>query len=278
MPYLAQIFLYPIKSLDGIAVPQATILPSGALQGDREFAIVDQQGRVINGKRTAAIHHIRASFDLAARTVSLRREGTEQQECFHLDTERSHLETWLSDDFGFAVHLIQNPEMGFPDDTDSPGPTLISTATLETVTHWFPELTLGNVRQRFRTNLEIADTIAFWEDQLFGQAGTAVSFHIGDVQFDGINPCQRCIVPTRDPITGSPSTDFQKVFTRQRQATLPDWAESTRFNHFYRLAINTRLPRSQAGKTLKVNDPINRSEQSAVSRTQAPGVESNRSD
>lgn len=262
MPQLAQIFLYPIKSLDGIAVTHASILPSGALNGDREFAIVDHQGRVINGKRTAAIHQIRACFDLSARTVSLRREGTEPQECFQLDAERSQLELWLSDCLGFAVHLIQNTEMGFPDDTDSPGPTLISTATLQTVAHWFPGLTLSNVRQRFRTNLEIADTAAFWEDQLFGQAETSRQFRIGEVQFDGINPCQRCIVPIRDPITGQAIANFQTTFIQQRQATLPDWVERTRFNHFYRLAINTRLLPSEAGKVLQIHDRVDDSAQS----------------
>lgn len=256
MPHLAQIFLYPIKSLDGVAVTQATILPSGALQYDREFAIVDQQGKIVNGKRTAAIQQIRASFDLAARTVSLSDPETQSQESFHLDAERSRLETWLSDYFGFAVHLIQNPAMGFPDDIASPGPTLISTATLQTIANWFPELTLSNVRQRFRTNLEVADTPAFWEDQLFGQADTTVRFQIGTVQFNGVNPCQRCIVPTRDPISGQFTPDFQKTFTKQRQATLPQWAEPTRFNHFYRLAVNTRLPATEAGKSLSVHDPV----------------------
>ncbi|HEY9616984.1 MAG TPA: MOSC N-terminal beta barrel domain-containing protein [Microcoleaceae cyanobacterium] len=259
MPHLAHIFLYPIKSLDGISVPQATILPSGALQGDREFAIVDHQGKVVNGKRTAAIQQIRACFDLAARTVCLSREGTELKECFHLDDQRSHLETWLSDCLGFTVHLKQNTDVGFPDDLESPGPTIISTATLQTVTNWFPGLTLANVRQRFRTNLELADTAAFWEDQLFGQAGTSVRFQIGEVQFEGINPCQRCIVPTRDPITGQPISNFQTTFIQQRQATLPDWAVPARFNHFYRLAVNTRLPASAAGKTLHVHDRIHQS-------------------
>ncbi|MBL1175416.1 MOSC domain-containing protein [Pantanalinema sp. GBBB05] len=259
MPYLAQIFLYPIKSLDGVAVTQATILPSGALQHDREFAIVDQQGKVVNGKRTAAVHQIRASFDLVARTVDLNCEGTEQPTKFHLDHERSQLAAWLSDYFGFTVYLIQNTEMGFPDDTASPGPTLISTATLQTVTNWFPGLMLSNVRQRFRTNLEIADTAAFWEDQLFGRADIPVRFQIGEVQLDGINPCQRCIVPVRDPMTGQPMADFQKTFTQQRQATLPDWTEPTRFNHFYRLAVNTRLPAAEAGKDLHVDDQIHQS-------------------
>jgi uncharacterized protein YcbX len=41
MPELAQISIYPIKALDSVALTQTTVLPSGALQHDREFAIID---------------------------------------------------------------------------------------------------------------------------------------------------------------------------------------------------------------------------------------------
>ncbi|HEY9751392.1 MAG TPA: MOSC N-terminal beta barrel domain-containing protein, partial [Coleofasciculaceae cyanobacterium] len=69
LPTLSRILIYPVKSLDGIAVNRATVLASGALKGDREFALVDAEGQFINGKRYAAIHSIRAKFDLEARSV-----------------------------------------------------------------------------------------------------------------------------------------------------------------------------------------------------------------
>jgi uncharacterized protein len=37
---------------------------------------------------------------------------------------------------------------------------------------------------------------------------------------------------------------------------LPTWAERSRFNHFYRLAINTIVPADQAGKIIRVGDEI----------------------
>ena len=63
-----------------------------------------------------------------------------------------------------------------------------------------------------------------------------------DVVLEGINPCQRCIVPTRDSRTGEPSPDFAQIFRARRAETLPPWANRARFNHFYRLAVNTRAP------------------------------------
>ncbi len=256
MPHLERVFIYPIKSLDGVALNRVTVLASGALKGDREFAIVDSEGKVVNGKRTAKVHGLRSDFDLENRKINLQIQGTTQTEAFHLEGDRSLLDAWLSDYFGFPVRLIQNVEVGFPDDTESPGPTIVSLATLQAIATWFPNMSLNAARLRFRTNLEINGVDAFWEDCLYGEADSVVRFQIGDVQISGVNPCQRCVVPTRDAITGEAMTGFQKTFANRRKETLPEWVERSRFNHFYRLAVNTRIPRSQAGKILVVGDEV----------------------
>ena len=256
MPYLARILIYPIKSLDGVAVTQATVLKTGALQSDREFAIVDEQGQFVNGKRNAKVHLLRTSFNLEARTVSLQVQGTEETQVFHLDKERTALEAWFSNYFGKTVQLRQNIIQGFPDDTNSPGPTVISTATIETVASWFSEISTEEMRRRLRANIEIADVPPFWEDQLFDEADKIVRFQIGSIQFEGINPCQRCVVPTRDALIGKTYPNFQKIFTAKRQETLPSWASVSRFNHYYRLSINTRVPESEVSKMLQLGNEI----------------------
>lgn len=255
MPRLSHIFIYPIKSLDGVAVPQATLLESGAIAGDREFAIVDARGQYVNGKRHAAIHRLRSRFDLGQRTVTLQVQGQSETVTFDLEADRRNLASWLSDYFGFAVQLQQNQQVGFPDDLDSPGPTIISSETLQTVASWFPGLTLEEARRRFRTNLEIAAEVPFWEERLFSADDRPQPFQIGPVQLAGINPCQRCVVPLRDSQTGETYSGFQTRFTVSRQATLPEWAPRSRFNHFYKLAINTRLVPGSA-RQLRVGDPI----------------------
>ena len=256
MPYLAQILIYPIKSLDGISVTKAKFLTSGALQYDREFAIFDEQGRFVNGKRNKKVHLLRTSFNLEHRTVSLQVQGTEQTQIFHLDQERNALESWLSNYFGKTVQLRQNLIQGFPDDTNALGPTVISTATIESVAEWFPQISSDEMRRRLRTNLEIADVSLFWEDQLFGEVGEIVEFQIGSIRFEGINPCQRCVVPTRDALTGEIKPDFMKIFVAKRQETLPSWVSTSRFNHFYRLSVNTRIPESETDKILQVGDEV----------------------
>ncbi|MBD2608665.1 MOSC N-terminal beta barrel domain-containing protein [Scytonema hofmannii FACHB-248] len=257
MPKLAKIIIYPIKSLDGVAVNQAIILPGGALQHDRELAIADEKGKIVNAKRTAKIHLVRSRFDLQNRTVSLQVMGTKKQ-LFQLDEEQKGIEGWLSDFFGFKVKLQENLFTGFPDDLNAPGPTVVSTATLTEVASWFPDISVEQIRDRFRANLEIDDVPPFWEDQLFAEKGDIFPFHIGDVLFEGTYPCQRCPVPTRDAFTGETYPNFQKIFVEKRQQTLPKWANLSQFNHFYRLTGNTQIPASQAGKILKVGDVVHR--------------------
>jgi len=256
MPHLSQICLYPIKALDGVIVETAEVLSSGALRYDRQLAMMDLQGNVINGKRTAKVHGVRSRFDLPNRLIYVSSANTDGEQGFHLDEQRDALAAWLSTYLGITVHLEADLDQGFPDDTASPGPTLISLATLEAVAAWFPGMTVEEVRQRFRSNLEIDGVPAFWEDHLFSASGDPVEFQLGDVRWHGINPCQRCIVPTRNPIDGTAYAKFQQTFVSQRNAQLPDTVARDRFNHFYRLAVNTRLAPTATPAPLAVGDGL----------------------
>lgn len=256
MPYLSKILIYPIKSLDAVEVTAAQILPGGAIAHDREFAMVDEQGQFVHAKRTEKIHSLRSRFDLATRTVTLRIEGQGQSHAFHLDGDRPALESWLSQYFGIPITLQQNLHMGFPDDTEASGATVVAVESLRAIASWFPGMTLEEVRQRFRANLEIGDAPAFWEDQLMSESGELMPFQVGAVTFLGSHACARCIVPTRNPWVGERDRHFQKEFVAQRKATLPAWARPSRFDHFYRLILNTQVLLSEAGKTLRLNDLV----------------------
>jgi uncharacterized protein YcbX len=255
--HLARILIFPVKSLEPIEVPAVKMLRSGALDGDRALALFDAQDNFVNGKRFARIHLLRSKFDRLTRTLSLASAHDEgSRRSFHVDHDRFEAEEWLSEFFAQPVYLKDNPAAGFPDDTDCPGPTVISTATLEAVAGWFPGLSVEQTRLRFRANLELDGVPPFWEDRLYAAKGTTVRFRIGDVNFDGNNPCQRCAVPPRDPFTGANDPDFMKRFNECREKTLPAWAERSRFNHFYRLSVNTLVPVTEAGKVLRVGDSV----------------------
>ena len=255
-PTVARLFIHPIKSLDRVAVTEARLLSGGSLSHDREFALFDQEGNFVNGKQQPRVHLIRAAYDLKDCTVTLHTREQDEAQTFHLLDERTRLEAWFSDFFGFPVTMKKDTTTGFPDDPASPGPTLVSVATLDEVCSWFPELTREQASRRFRVNIEVNNVPAFWEDRLFGEPGEIVEFTIGQVQLHGVNPCQRCVVPSRHPETGDMIHGFQKTFSEKRQATLPAWVKTTRFNHFYRISINTRVSSSEAGKCLHVGSEV----------------------
>lgn len=258
MPHVSKICIYPIKSLDGVEVKKASVLGSGALQGDREFAIFDEQGKFVNGKRNPKVHLLRTKFILESRIVSLQVQGSGEQHSFHLEVERQALENWLSNFFGFTVKLQQNLLTGFPDDTVSTGPTIVSNGTLKEVASWYPDLGDNEVRRQLRTTIEIAGVPAFWEDKLFSETGDVVPFQIGNLNFFGVNPCQRCIVFARDAVTGKAHPKFQKIFITKRKETLPQWVTTSRFDHFYKLTVNTRLASPEAeNPVIRLGDEVN---------------------
>jgi uncharacterized protein YcbX len=272
VPRLARIDLYPIKSLDPVSVGERRIGPSGGLEHDRAWSLFSADGRTVNGKRTAAIHLIRAAYatDLSSVTLSVSANGhlnfasafpgaplgAPGAATFPFPHGHDAAAAWFSEYFQQQI-FVHYSIGGYPDDTEANGPTIVSTASLGAVCEWFPQIPLAQARLRFRTSLELDGVPAFWEDRLFGaEKEIIVRFRIGQVDFEGSNPCKRCPVPPRDPATGEDLIGFQQRFMAQRQAQLPEWSSPARFDHYYRFTTNTRVAVAEAGKTLRVGDPL----------------------
>ncbi|EAZ90985.1 MOSC domain-containing protein [Crocosphaera chwakensis] len=255
-PCLSQIFVYPIKSLDGLSLSQGSLLKSGALKYDRQWAIFDKNQRLINGKSNNQIYQLRATYNDTLTQVTLSDEKNNFKNTFNLQGEIKELEVFLSEYFGRFVTLKENLKTGFPDDPRASGPTIISQGTLEMIAQWFPDLTVEEIRRRFRANLEINGVPAFWEDKLFAKKWQKVDFRIGDVDFQGIKPCQRCIVPTKDSYTGEKTNNFQQQFINKRKETLPSWVNPSQFNHFYRVSVNTKVTNLTQETPIKVGDKL----------------------
>ena len=256
MPRLSRIRVYPIKSLDGQDIESAGVKPGAGLAGDREYQLVDEDGRVVNSKRFGGkLMPIRARFDVKTSEGSLTGAGTPISAT--MSDKAENLQGWFARELGFAVRLERNKELGFPDDEDASGPTIISEATLEKVVNWFPGGTVEDMRRRFRVNLEVAGVPAFWEDSLYGGDGDARFFQIGEVRFEAVKPCARCAVPSMDPYTGEvKDRSFAKRFARLREETLPPSVEQSRFDHLYRLSVNTLIPKFEGNGLISVGDEL----------------------
>jgi len=256
MPILRQITVFPVKAMAGVSVPSSTITDGGALERDREFALFDSSGGYLNGKRYKHLHLISTKFDLAEGAVDLLVNDDPSWQRFALSDQPQEIAQFLGSRLGLDLELRRNASSGHPDDLNAWGPTIISTATLEEITRWFPGISLESIRSRFRINLEIDGVPPFWEDRLFREPGETVSFRIGKVCMEGVNPCKRCVVPTRDPDTGASYPKFAQTLARNRKAQLPEWANVEQFSNPYRLGVNTRIQKSQAGMTLRIGDPL----------------------
>ena len=277
MTRLDGLVAYPIKSLDGVTVDRAVLGSNGVLRGDRSYTLVEAGvdpetasvgggGGYVNGKSEPAIHRLHASYELAGpadatpTAVTLERPATDDVDAdaatFTLPEERDALAAWVGAYLGYAVDLVRDPA-GFPDDRAAPGPTVTSVRTLEAVASWFDAVAdAREVRRRFRPNLVLADCPAFFEDHLVSYHGGAVRCTAWEATVLGVNPGQRCVVPSRHPDTGEPLEAFRTRFVERRRETRPSWTESDRFDHDFRLMVNTVVPTASWGTTVAVGDRV----------------------
>ncbi|MDS0474768.1 MOSC N-terminal beta barrel domain-containing protein [Natrinema sp. 1APR25-10V2] len=252
MARLSRLRAYPIKGLDGIDLETAAILEGGTIAHDREFALFDADGEVVNGKRTDRVHELDTEFDPDTGELAVETPDGEYRR-FDLEADRAAAENWFSEFFDAELALERDTALGFVDRREM-GPSVISTATLETVASWFDELTVDGARRRLRANVEVSGVEPFWEDRFVGT--DAAAFEIGDVRLEGVTPCGRCVVPQRDPDTGEPTPEFRERFITKREETFPEWADADAFDHYYTVMLIARVAERDRGGTLRVDDPV----------------------
>ena len=93
--FLAGIRVFPVKSLDALDLREAAILSTGALALDREYALLDAQGKFVNAKRFALMQRLRSTWDCEKQVLGLHGEGLAEEVRFHVPTQQAALEAWL---------------------------------------------------------------------------------------------------------------------------------------------------------------------------------------
>ncbi len=253
---LDRITIFPIKSLDGMELESALISEGGCLLHDRELAITDEMGIPINGKNNAQVHALLSYVDFSKSSISFSPRARENWQSFIIPDELKQINTYLSEFFGMPAFIHQNKRGRFLDIPDISGATLISTETLQAVTQWFPGMDIVETRNRFRATLEIKAVTAFWEDYLFAGSDEAVEYRIGEVTLFGMSPRARCIVPTRHPTTGESWPGFAKSFNKHRGESIPAWSRLSEYGNHYFLTVDSLLPPSEVGKTIRRGDKL----------------------
>lgn len=235
-----KIRVYPVKSFDSIELESARITQAGNIEFDRQFAFKCDDGNYLNAKRYPEILKLRSEFDLANSRIALKTEN--QSLDFDLRIENRELNEFISEYIHRKVMLYENMNGGFPDDVKRPGPTICSTESFELLSSWFPELSLDNLRRRFRANIELTapGSNGFWEDEILFKQKPEISFKESKLKL--VKPCPRCPVPSRDPDSSERDRTFQINFEKNRKDYRNEENHEL-FPHYYMFAINTDVIR-----------------------------------
>lgn len=245
--FVTGLFLYPVKSLRGCAVPAAEFDELG-LVGDRRFMVVDETGKFLTQRvlpRLALITTaltadelilssegagriaVRRAPDPAAplRTVSVwKSEGLLAEDC------GDAVAAWLGSFLGVTCRLVRigekfsrpilKPGKARPGDTvsfaDGYPFLLISEASLANLNDRL--IACGEEplpMDRFRPNIVVTGCAAFAEDAW-------PRLRIGDSVFRAGGPCSRCIVTTTDQRTAERGKEpLRTLATYRRDAGDP---------------------------------------------------------
>ncbi|HET8705911.1 MAG TPA: MOSC domain-containing protein [Pseudomonadales bacterium] len=216
---LAALYVYPIKSMRGVAVPSAR-LDRWGLQHDRRYMLVDANGRFLTQRlhpRMALIqpHPMENGWMLNAPgmpslRLPLHPEGQPcrvtvwDDECDALVLDATYA-AWFSQFLAVPSRLVY-----FPDSAQrqvdlsyaSPGtqtsfsdgfPLLLANrASLDALNKAMPQPV---EMLRFRPNLVVSGAVEFDEDNW-------QQIKVGDVMIDVVKPCSRCVIPSIDFETG----------------------------------------------------------------------------
>ncbi len=225
-PRVTGIFVYPVKSLRGYAVPIAGLDALGFV-GDRRFLVVDESGRfltqrehprmaVINARLAGGMLTLSADGagtvsvpDVSDASALLRSVSVWKQEGLLAEECGQTVATWLRSCLGTRCSLVrigskfQRPVLkrhSQPGDVlafaDGAPVLAVSEASLAVLNEHIAANGGAPVpMNRFRPNLVVDGCAPFAED-------TWSHIQIGDAVFRSAGPSDRCIITTTDQLTG----------------------------------------------------------------------------
>jgi uncharacterized protein YcbX len=225
---VAWLHVAPVKGLR-IEERESIELGLHGVEDDRRFCVVDETGRLLNGKRLAPLATISARFDAETGHLHLRMPngssvgGTVAVGAPITVTIYGHAAPghvvygpWadaLSDELGRAVRLVRfdGPGQGHDRARAAAGATLLSTGSLERMQQEANSTEPVDPR-RFRMLIGVSGVGAHEEDEWIGRR-----VRVGDAVIVPAGNVGRCVVTTRDPETALPTLDTLQLLARYRR-------------------------------------------------------------
>lgn len=214
-----ELYLYPIKSLSGIAVETAKAEEMG-FENDRRWMLIDQENQFITQRKHPELSQfypnikgpkIEISFQNSAHEFQiddyldepiLSKVWDDESKVFEVNKTTSK---WFSEALGFNCKLVKITNNG---DRKHISSQLKQTLNVS-LADGYPYLLIGTKSldflnekleekisiKRFRPNIVISSRLAHEEDSFD-------VFQIGDVKFKNVKPCGRCVMVNNNPETG----------------------------------------------------------------------------
>lgn len=243
--------IYPVKSMEGNYVDSARLEPWG-LAGDRRWALVNADGSNLTARRINGLLGLRAepSADAGIRlvdrtgssllvdaprggsTIAVGFDGLERA-----TVTTAEADAWLSERVGTDVRIVwqEDPtarplaevDGGKPGEVvslaDAAPLLLVTQSSMDQLNEWVAEnpenadLTIPMDIVRFRPNLIIDGGAPFVEDNWS-------RIRVGDIEFRRTELCDRCSIPTIDPLTLKRGKEPTRTLAKYRM-----WDQSTWF-------------------------------------------------
>jgi len=211
MAVLSQINIYPIKSMAGFDVSNAYISKTG-LAFDRQMMLIDSKGKFVTARKLPAllaftvVLHENGTVIKAPSGTSIKINNTDFETNILVNIWRhdmlaivahDKINKWCSVELGLDVRLVQLSNKSERTTTDTLQPLAFSDG--------YPLLIIGeqslallnekasedSYMSQFRSNLVFSGDMPFIED-------TWRRIKIGEVEFEFVKPCERCIMTTVD--------------------------------------------------------------------------------
>jgi len=258
---IAEIFVYPIKSLRGIAVDEALVCGYG-LEHDRQWMLVDGESKMITQRECPRVATLHPHVEDGRLRVALPGGGeiivpfsadawTEQQVTVDVwghiyvgVVGADAINAGLSQAVGAQCRLAYirsdvfrtQHEVAFHDDSPL---LVISQSSLDELNRRLPAPLPMN---RFRPNLVVSDAKAFEED-LWQRIA------IGDTVLRAVKQCERCVTTTVDQSVGA----FRGPEPLRTLATFRRKRENVAFGQYFRPeSKRTRLHRGDEVRVLEL--------------------------
>ncbi|MCG7490406.1 hybrid-cluster NAD(P)-dependent oxidoreductase [Vibrio sp. Of14-4] len=215
-PSLCQINVYPVKSLGGITQSNCWVEKQG-LMFDRRFMLALADGSMITARKYPQMVTIQSSLTadglifvaegkspLKLRYADFKMQETPAQvwkDNFAAYTTTDEADDWFSDVLNLRVELLFSGEqsnrirekvghnVSFADGYPM---LVIGQGSLDELNRRSPQ---QHSMDQFRSNLIVSTTEPFEEDSW-------KRIRIGEVEFESVKPCERCIMTTVDVSTG----------------------------------------------------------------------------